>query len=503
MMLEWLGLGPKPQSYDLGQPLLERNGRGRQGLIVILVLGRTGVGKSHLIEAISTQDSNRPTLRLRPTLNIESHSAVVAGAKYELIDTPGFDNEGISDIEICANITKYLRKSSAARSGVHGIVYIHQACDPLRSKSIRKYLMVLSQVLLGNSGMRRLTILLPCDQPHSLGFTQVNEELQDPNAALSRARMMGARVWPVNEPLKGLVDIMGTYTQKDATFLPIQLDRPNIVPDLESILHEKLAQSRPSNQEDRIKKSYEQKLHDLHSVLDARENDLTEYRDALQRAENLQANLREAEASLHQQLRQMQREYSSLRSELQLQENFEQSDIVQELEDLNRQIDDISRSISVHLTDSHVLSMFGRDPAEVTSKDARNLPGLLKLLGANKGQYSLVLSPEGKGLQIESFLDFAIRHMLCTLLITAVFRPFHPGIDSDQSTALLRAYEDIQKRESQTNSGKWRSSTFKSICKLDEEQTGTSIRGLLHSFIYNISIKCSNSSKEHGSGTQS
>ncbi|KAF8755231.1 ATP binding [Rhizoctonia solani] len=68
-------------------------------------------------------------------------------------------------------------------------------------------------------------------------------------------------------------------------------------------------------------------------------------------------------------------------SQLQLRENFEQSEVVQELKDLNRCIDDIGRSLSAYLTDKYVFNVFGRDISEVTALDAHNLPGLRSLLG--------------------------------------------------------------------------------------------------------------------------
>ncbi|CAE6521700.1 unnamed protein product [Rhizoctonia solani] len=294
---------------------------------------------------------------------------------------------------------------------------------------------------------------------------------------------MGATVTCTSGVLEGFTNIVKAYKSTRPIVLPIQHYNPNLASELEVFLHEKVIQTHSSNQDTRLR-NYQHKLEELQSTLDIKSKEAVQYREAYEQTKNLHASQQSVEASLRQQLQQVQREYASLRSELQLQENFEQSEIVQELEDLNRLIDDISRSISAYLTDTHVRSTFQKEPAEVTALDARNLIDLLKLLDYQEGECSLVSSEKGEGLDIESFLDFTIRDMLCTLLVSAIFRPFHPGIDSEQSDALLRAYEDIQKRESQTRSGKWRSSTFKSIYKGDNpDQVANWINRLLTLFI--------------------
>ncbi|QRW20328.1 50S ribosome-binding GTPase [Rhizoctonia solani] len=484
-MFEFLGLGStkKAQPYDLGQPLTGRFGQqARRGPVVVLVLGRSGAGKSYLIDAVSCTEPNQPIGRHAITTKMKTHLASFSGVNYQLIDTPGFDNMKLDDIEICARLVKHLRESSSTGNGVNGIIYIHQSGDPLRSESFYKYLTVISHVFLGGGDLDRLTVLVRNVDPHGPGNTQIDEEKQNGMSTIGRFHAMGARIVASSAETNGFINAIQSYASTYPILLPVQMNRSNIIADLESILQRTPIQAYTS-QEQRTKSDYERKRQEFELILEAKQRNLAQCQDALRQADKLRVELHETEVNLRHQSQQMQYEYSSLRSELQLQENFEQSEIVQELEDINRHIDDISRSISAYLTDTHVRSMFGRNPAEVTSRDAQNLSELFRLLQAEEGKCSLVSSSDGKGLEIESFLDFSIRHMLCTLLVIGVFQPFHPGINSEQSAALLRAYEDIQKRESQTSAGKWRSSTFKSIYTDDEEQTGTSIRQLLHLFI--------------------
>ncbi|KAF8713396.1 hypothetical protein RHS03_00814, partial [Rhizoctonia solani] len=412
---------------------------------------------------------------------MKTHRASFSGVNYRLIDTPGFDNMKLDDVEICARLVKYLRESTSTRNGVNGIVYIHQSGDPLRSESFYKYLTVISHVFLGGRDLDRLTVLVRNVDPHGPGNTQIDEEKQNGMSTIGRFHARGARIITSSAETNGFINTIQSYASTYPILLPVQMNRSDTITDLENILQRTSIQAYTS-QEQRTKSDYERKRQELELILEAKQRNLTQCQDTLRQADKLRVELHETEVNLRHQLQQMQHEYSSLRSELQLQENFEQSEIVQELEDINRHIDDISRSISAYLTDNHVRSMFGRNPAEVTSRDAQNLSELFRLLQAEEGKCSLVSSSDGKGLEIEG-----------------VFQPFHPGIDSEQSAALLRAYEDIQKRESQTNSGKWRSSTFKSIYRDDEEQTGTSIRRLLHLFIrtqLNPLLTCVFGSKE-------
>ncbi|CCO35950.1 hypothetical protein BN14_10071 [Rhizoctonia solani AG-1 IB] len=193
------------------------------------------------------------------------------------------------------------------------------------------------------------------------------------------------------------------------------------------------------------------------SLLDAQEQQLREF------YEKELAIQREAETRARQHLQQSQLEYSTLRSQLQLQENIEQSEVVQALNDLNRIIDDIGRSISAYLVDDHVSRIFRKHPADITALNAVDLIALKSLIGHIENSSSLIVSSNGRGLQIECFFDYTIRDMICRFLEKAIFAPFHPAIGSALNKALRTTYEKLQKQVPQALAGKWRSDTFKNI----------------------------------------
>ncbi|EUC54020.1 AIG1 domain protein, partial [Rhizoctonia solani AG-3 Rhs1AP] len=205
-------------------------------------------------------------------------------------------------------------------------------------------------------------------------------------------------------------------------------------------------QSRLTIKENRLRESFDAQIQALNSELDEKKVRLKQYNVTHQQNEGRRTIQDETIQTLNRKLIKSDQEYSSLRSQLQIQENFEQSEIVQELKDLNRRIDDIGRSLSAYLTDKYVFATFGKDFGDTTTQDARNLPQLKLLLGHTDDKPSLIASTRGEGMDVESFLDFSIRSLLCTLLHAEIFWPFHPSIPSDQSKWLSDIYQDIKAR---------------------------------------------------------
>ncbi|KAG8724494.1 hypothetical protein FRC11_002080 [Ceratobasidium sp. 423] len=275
-----------------------------------------------------------------------------------------------------------------------------------------------------------------------------------------------------NPERNGFQDILTSYSSKGSVPLPIQqfprMTRLDFVSHMEDLLgsYERDAlQSRLAAQEKRLKDSFDVQAQELKSDLEGKNARFGQRHAAHQQDEDRPSPAAQDEetATLKQKFLQTLREYSSPQSQLELQENIGLGEVVRELRDLNRRIEDIGRSFSEYLTDKYVLATFGKDPSKTTALDARNLSELKLLLGHVDGEPSLIMSTRGEGMDVEGFLDFSIRSLLCTSLFVRLFWPFHPSIPVAQSKLLHKVYKDIREREPQAVAAKWRSNTFKSI----------------------------------------
>jgi cell division septum initiation protein DivIVA len=145
-------------------------------------------------------------------------------------------------------------------------------------------------------------------------------------------------------------------------------------------------------------------------------------------------------------LQETQAEYSSLRSQLQLQDNIEQSEVMFGLKDINQAIEDIGRTLSAHFVDQYANAAFNKDALEVTTLDARDLTALQVAFGHMEGEPSFIKSSSGAGMMVEDFFDYGIRYLLCSFLWQRIFSPFHPRLDDTLDQLLMNIYKDIQRR---------------------------------------------------------
>ncbi|CAE6433796.1 unnamed protein product [Rhizoctonia solani] len=441
-----------------------------QSSIYLLVLGRSGSGKSYHIDNAFCKKRSKTHYSYPKTTIAVSKPVFISGHKFRFIDTPGFDNPRMSDAEALAEIGDYFLHPGREGLRISGILYIHQAGDAVQSRALARVFAVLSAAFFDSVGLSRLTILVACDNLRAADPTAI-EELHHPSSVFSIFTREGARIEGFNPERNGFQEVLkAAYLSKRPISLPIQqfprMSRPEFVSHMEDLLgcyEIDALQSRLASQEKRLNDSFDAQMQTLNSDLQEKDDQLGRYHTTRQQNGDRLATQDKIIAILNQKLLQSHQEYSSLRSQLQLQENVEQSELVQELQDLNRRIDDIGRSFSEYLTDKYVLAVFGKDLGETTALDARNLSELKLLLGHVDGKPSLIASAKGEGMDVEGFLDFSIRSLLCAMLFGRVFWPFHPSIPLDQSKMLHQVYKDIRGREPQAVAGKWRSNTFKSI----------------------------------------
>ncbi|CAE6485261.1 unnamed protein product [Rhizoctonia solani] len=179
------------------------------------------------------------------------------------------------------------------------------------------------------------------------------------------------------------------------------------------------------------------------------------------------------------QLEQAQLENAILRSELQLNDNTEQSKILQLLEDINHAVDAFGRSIAEYMFDQYGTRFEKDDP---TTLDAAHISTLRAQFGHQGGKPSLLMSSKSVGLHIEDFLDFALRGFVLQKLCKDVFIPFHPTLTKAEPSFMSSLYKKVRGQASPAVAAKWRMSTFLALSmgqKLHESAINEQVNSLV------------------------
>ncbi|KAG9103542.1 hypothetical protein FRC06_010027, partial [Ceratobasidium sp. 370] len=432
---------PPAESSQLAQEPAHDQGDPVARTATVLLLGRSGSGKTTFIEtACLHRGQTEDSAPIEPTTNVAARYVTMAGKEFELIDTPGFDNLAITNYNAFAKLAKYLLDETRVNVGITSIVYIHRASDAPESRSLKQNLGVLFNVFLGDSGLSRLTIMVVPEKPITQAPTSAAQGLF--RASYFRAAEAKGAQFIASPLRKGNIDsILASHASHDPILLRIQeeyIQNPRAA--LGKQIKAQLGYHEGS--------SCEKTIQSLETKLEEKDYEISELSRAHKQVE-------QQALALSQQLQQTQKEYVSLRSQLQLHENIEQGDIVQTLKDLNRSIDDLSRSISQYMVDTYSAGVFGKETSNVTTLDARHLPDLKALLGHVEGRSSLVVSSDGRGMPIEDFLDYATRSLLCKHLCRKIFDRFHPAIDRALDDALAAMSDEVE-RVSPAEAAKWR-----------------------------------------------
>ncbi|KAJ1303481.1 hypothetical protein OPQ81_011668 [Rhizoctonia solani] len=455
--------------------------RSREPSAPVLIFGSFDSPKADFIKTASTIMETKPEPN-PPGSDVTIQHTVVDGHPYKLINTPGFDNPRKSNLEVFMDIAQYLQ-SGEFQSGVKGLIYVHDASHPLHSKALAENLNVLFSVLLGQSALRFLTIVVVPFQSAGLmeNANSIAARMQADDSAFSVAHKAGARIITSGFEETDVLNIVRTSTVDSFFQLHIQLERLDNLQELIELAlgysYTNSVKAALAHQEETTTQAYRPDLEATQKKLEAVQKALEETRRSLgetkQTAERYQDAYKQIEVQLgteqkraqelSRRLQETQSEYSSLRSQLQIQENVEQSEIVLGLKDLNRAIEDIGRAFSAHFADHYAAPAFDKDPMDVTTLDARDLTALQMAFGHLEGDASFVKSSSGAGMMAEDFFDYGIRHLLCSFLWQHVFNVFHPKLDEAFNQTLSGIYQDIRLREPQAVTGKWRVNSFLGI----------------------------------------
>ncbi|KAL8811659.1 MAG: hypothetical protein Q9200_001629 [Gallowayella weberi] len=126
---------------------------------IIAVMGVTGSGKSRLIQRItqSTEVIIGHTLNSE-TQDIQAYPITVDDRVITLIDTPGFDDTFIKDVEVLEALASWLTKKYKSSQLLSGIIYLHPITDSRVRGSTAKSLEVF-QRLVGPDSFHNIVLV--------------------------------------------------------------------------------------------------------------------------------------------------------------------------------------------------------------------------------------------------------------------------------------------------------------------------------------------------------
>ncbi|KAH7305112.1 hypothetical protein B0J17DRAFT_690175 [Rhizoctonia solani] len=440
-------------------------------IATILVMGRSGSGKTQFIRAICPV----PQEQMVKTLEVQAYPCTYLNREFRLVDTPGFDNMDLSDVKALMKITQYLLHRDRLDRGITGIIFIHPAGDMLHSKALQQNLDALLTLFLGPE-VHRLTVLVTPGNVQGLDLQVVADQFHQHDSIVFKKLRQGAVIRPITHHQNRIDNVLHSYCMMLPTPPPIRrmhFDNMQLTRFIEKNFGYYEAESVNC-----IVAGYKQQIAELRSSINPQDPalDSVQQQKEHDRIEGLYIDLQKSNTVLQRQLQQVQKEHASLQSQAQTQCTYDWKGISDDLEDINALLKRIGQSISDQLSDCYIWDTFGKQPDEVTTLDARDMPQLISWLGYNEhteGKVSLISSSDGSiGLDAESFFDFSIRAQLCVRLLSNIFLPFHPLLQIFENDWLMDMYERIRQQESQYMVGRWRSTTFACVTKSKGSRAG-------------------------------
>lgn len=319
-----------------------------------------------------------------------------------------------------------------------GVLYLHPERSDLSSNQLRQDIGAL-RFFLGDSWLSHVTIAVVSGEVGQPANKQAIRDLREPASPFYDFHDRGAKIRPVTLKHLFLHGFLLDYDLQHSEIPDFQTKfRAGQTQGLEAYIDEAFGQPNKVISGPRQGRSTgrgQQLL--LKSPLEESKKSRRQLELALAGSENELQSLRD-------ELELARSEYASLRSELQPQDNTEQSKVVQSLKDLNRGIENLGRSLAERLVDSYISSY---SESKDTTLKAANLPILFTQFNHREGAPSLVLSSSGAGMPAEDFLDLALRSVLCRSLYENIFLPFHPTLAGTPQNGLMAdLYEDVRHR---------------------------------------------------------
>ncbi|KAH7336845.1 hypothetical protein B0J17DRAFT_665063 [Rhizoctonia solani] len=426
-------------------------------IVYVLLVGRFDCGKSEFVKA---WDNSPPY----PTLQ---------GVNFKLLNTCSFDRVDRSDSEVFVQIAEQLLNQESNGQSISGIIYCHRAEDRIFSGAIQRNMRAIIELFLGGQDLYRLTILvLPTPGAEARAEVVVGQLRSEGSLVFNEAHTRGAIIvagkWSLGDFFSHLQRFcsMPPFRPPVCHALTGQYSAQQYV---EHTLGYYTKQSMESHAT-----AISRPLIDANQELEAQ---VTHYKAEFERRANRQCITKEPpDDALRERLRQTEKEYASLRSQVQLQNSYEQGEIVRDFNKINDMIERVSQSIAEYLVDTYSQRALNKNHTEVTLSDAHDISRLEAWLQERREQMSLLPNQatlsSGEYLTADNFLSFLFRAHFCNILDEKIFKPFHPLIEPDESARFDGYYKEVQQQEHQYTVGRWRSITFRMLCtRLDSQKT--------------------------------
>ncbi|KAI0479799.1 P-loop containing nucleoside triphosphate hydrolase protein [Xylaria cf. heliscus] len=127
--------------------------------LVVAVMGMTGAGKSTFISLCTNQPVKIGHNLQSCTQQVEVYKCCWnSDVDIYLLDTPGFDDTGLSDTDVLRAIASWLTESYIKNIKVNGMVYMHRITDPRVGGSAKKNLCMFKK-LCGPDAIRNVLLV--------------------------------------------------------------------------------------------------------------------------------------------------------------------------------------------------------------------------------------------------------------------------------------------------------------------------------------------------------
>ncbi|EPE24867.1 P-loop containing nucleoside triphosphate hydrolase [Glarea lozoyensis ATCC 20868] len=144
---------------------------------ILAVMGITGAGKSSFIKLVTGDGSVKiGHSQLSETKKISSYNVYIRGKTFTLVDTPGFDDDNLSDSDVLKLLVDWLASTYKSGQKLNGILYLHRITDARMQGSSLRNLRVFKE-LICDGFHKNVTLGTTCWSlvPHSTAVPRETE----------------------------------------------------------------------------------------------------------------------------------------------------------------------------------------------------------------------------------------------------------------------------------------------------------------------------------------